>query len=62
MNLCISYAEKAVKYYEAIPSKTQMQKANYKITLGYLSDIYSIKKNPAKAAEYDKKNAAADKL
>lgn len=62
MDECISYAEKAVKYYEDISSKTPIQKANYKIVLGYLSDIYSIKKNRVKADEYDKKNHAADKL
>ena len=62
MDECILFSEMALKYYEAIPSKTPVQKANYKIVLGYLSDIYGLKKNPAKAAEYEKKNAAADKL
>jgi len=62
MDECIAFCEIAVKYYEALPSKTPVQKANYKIVLGYLADIYGLKKNPAKAAEYEKKNAAADKL
>lgn len=62
MDECIVFSEMALKYYEAIPSKTAIQKANYKIVLGYLADIYGLKKNPAKAAEYEKKNAAADKL
>ena len=62
MDECIFYSESAVKYYESLPSKTDLQKANYKIALGYLSDIYSIKNNKAKADEYEKKNAAADKL
>ena len=62
MNECITYSEKLINYFEAISSKTPIQKANYKIVLGYLSDIYFQKNNPTKAAEYDKKNAAADKL
>ncbi len=62
MDECISYSEMAVKYFESISNKTNLQKANYKIVLGYLSDIYTLKKNPAKAAEYEKKYAAADKL
>lgn len=62
MDECIVYSESAVKHFEAIPTKTGMQKANYKIVLGYLADIYNLKNNKVKAAEYDKKNAAADKL
>lgn len=62
MDECIVFSEMALKYFEAIASKTPVQKANYKIVLGYLADIYGLKKNPAKAAEYEKKNAAADKL
>lgn len=62
MDDCIVYCDQMVKYYEAIPAKTAIQKANYKIVLGYLSDMYNLKKNPVKAAEYDKKNAAADKM
>ncbi|MEI8052824.1 MAG: hypothetical protein WCH52_03670 [Bacteroidota bacterium] len=62
MDECITYSELALKYYEAIPSKTPIQKANYKIVLGYMADIYGLKKNPVKAAEYEKKSAAADKL
>lgn len=62
MDECITYSETAVKHYEAIPSKTGGQKANYKIVLSYLIDIYGIKNNKVKAAEYEKKNAAADKM
>ncbi len=62
MDECITHAETAVKFYEAIPSKTGGQKANYKIVLSYLIDIYGIKNNKAKVAEYEKKNAAADKM
>jgi hypothetical protein len=37
-----------------------MQKANYKIIIGNLSDLYSIKKNQLKVDEYERKNKAAD--
>ncbi len=62
MDECIVYCDQMVKFYEAISSKSAIQKANYKIILGYLSDMYNLKKNPVKAAEYDKKNAAADRM
>ena len=55
MDDCILYAESALKFYEGISSPTAGQKANHRIVLGYLSDIYGLKKNAAKAAEYDKK-------
>ena len=56
------YAENVIAFYESIEQKTSLQKANYKIVLGYLSDIYTQKKLPVKATEYDKKNAAVDKM
>lgn len=59
---CILYAENVIAFYESIEQKTSLQKANYKIVLGYLSDIYTQKKLPVKATEYDKKNAAVDKM
>ncbi len=62
MDECIVYCDQMVKFYEAISSKSAIQKASYKIILGYLSDMYNLKKNPVKAAEYDKKNAAADRM
>jgi hypothetical protein len=62
MDECIGYGDKAIAFYEAIPDKSPMQNANYKIILGYMSDLYSTKKDPVKAAIYEKKNAAADKL
>ncbi len=62
MDECIGYGEKAIAFFEAISDKTPMQNANYKIILGYMSDFYSTKKDPVKAAIYEKKNAAADKL
>lgn len=60
MDECIVYSDNAVKFHESIESKTPAQKANYKIVLSYLIDIYNLKNNKAKAAEYEKKNAAAD--
>lgn len=62
MDECITYSESAMKYYEGLGDMKPVQKANYKIVLGYLSDIYSIKNNAKKAAEYEAKNKAADKL
>jgi len=59
---CILYGETVLKHFESITQKTAIQKANYKIVLGYLSEIYTQKKMPAKAAEYDKKSAATDKM
>lgn len=61
MDECIKYAETAEKYYDGLPKLTGGQKANYKIMIGYLGDIYSLKNNKAKTAEYEKKNAESDK-
>ena len=55
MDDCILYAETALKFYEGLGTPTAGQKANHRIVLGYLSDIYGLKKNAVKAAEYDKK-------
>ena len=57
---CISYSEKAVASFEAMNKKTMMQKADYRITIGYLSELYTVKKNTAKADYYEKKYAAAE--
>ena len=54
MDETIPYAEKVLKYYDALPKLTNRQKANYLTITGFLSDIYSAKGNPKKAAEYDK--------
>lgn len=62
MDECISYSEKAIAYYETLSSKTPLQKANYRILINYMVDIYGVKKNAAKVTEYEKKAAAADKL
>jgi hypothetical protein len=61
MDECIKYAESAEKHYDGLPKLTGGQKANYKIMIGYLGDIYSLKNNKAKIAEYEKKNAESDK-
>jgi len=61
MDECIKYAETAEKHYDGLPNLTGGQKANYKIMIGYLGDIYSLKNNKAKTAEYEKKNAESDK-
>ena len=58
MDEFIPYAETAIKYFEAQPTLKPVQKANYKIVLSYMSDIYNTKKDVKKAAEYDKKKLA----
>jgi len=62
MNETIPYADAAVKFFESAGTLRPVQKANYKIVLGYLSDIYNAKGDAKKAAEYDKKRMAADKM
>ncbi|MFT3912410.1 MAG: hypothetical protein QM737_23485 [Ferruginibacter sp.] len=62
MDLTITYADKAAKYFESKPKLTSLQKANYKIMLDHLSEMYGAKGNKAKVAEYEAKNKAADKL
>ncbi len=62
MDETIGYAETAVKYFEAQGALKPMQRANYKIMLDHLSEMYNAKNNKAKVAEYEAKNKAADKL
>jgi hypothetical protein len=62
MNGCIPYAEAAIKYFSSQPKLRMTQKTNYKLMLDYLSQIYSAKGDPKKAAEYDKKKTEVDKL
>ncbi len=57
MDMCIPYAESAVKYFEDNPT-AKGAKSNHKIVLGYLSDIYDMKNNKVKAAEYENKRKA----
>ncbi|RZJ86085.1 MAG: hypothetical protein EOO20_19000 [Chryseobacterium sp.] len=58
MDECLPYALKAETYYAAQPNLKASEKANYQNVLGYLGDIYNIKGDAKKAAEYDKKKAA----
>ena len=54
MDEAIPYAEKVVKFYSEKATLTGKEKINYQQTLGNLSNIYSYKNNPKKAADYDK--------
>lgn len=59
MDECIVYSEQAVKYYDPrVASLKPAQKANYKIILDYLSELYKTKGDAKKSAEYDKKRMA----
>jgi len=40
-----------------MPDLKTKQSANFKIVLGYLTDIYNLKGDAKKSAEYDKKRA-----
>jgi hypothetical protein len=62
MDDCIIYAERVESFYTNLSNKTPIQKANLKKVLNYLEDIYGLKKNAAKLAEYQKKNASFEKL
>ncbi|MEO7524555.1 MAG: hypothetical protein ABIT58_10695, partial [Ferruginibacter sp.] len=62
MDQTITYADAAIKYFEALPKLTPLQRANYKVMLDHLSEMYSAKGNKAKVAEYEAKNKAADKM
>ena len=54
---CIIYSEKAATYFAAKTDLKATQIANYKIVLGYLSDMYSLKGDKKKADEYTKRLA-----
>ncbi|MBS1743573.1 MAG: hypothetical protein JST81_11110 [Bacteroidetes bacterium] len=62
MDKTIPYAEAAVKYYEGLPKLTPFNKANYKIMLSHLAEMYGVKNDAKKAAEYNAKDKAADKM
>ncbi len=59
---CIPYAESVVSFYSAQATLKPVQKANLKIVLDILSQLYTAKGDAKKAAEYDKKKAEADKM
>ncbi len=54
MNSFIPYAEKAIAYFDGLPTLKASQKANRINTLSNLSEVYSVKGDKTKAAEYDK--------
>ncbi|MFN8248545.1 MAG: hypothetical protein U0T68_06295 [Ferruginibacter sp.] len=58
MDECIVYADQVAKFYEGKTDLKPKQSANYRIVLGYLSDIYNLKGDAKKAAEYDKKKSS----
>jgi len=61
MDEVITYSNKVAEYYEPRLAELKPgQKANYKIVLGYLSDIYSLKGDARKSAEYEKKRSAVN--
>lgn len=62
MDDCIVYAERVESFYTNLSNKTPIQKANLKKVFNYLEDIYGLKKNAAKLAEYQKKNTSFEKF
>ena len=58
MDDCISYSDQVVKYFDGKTALKPKQSANYKIALGYLIEIYNLKGDKAKSAEYEKKRTA----
>jgi hypothetical protein len=59
---CLPYAESVATYYGAQSTLKATQKANYKIVLDLLSQLYTAKNDLKKAADYDKKKATVDNL
>ena len=55
MEECIGYCNSGIAYYDKLPSLSGRQKSNEIIMLGYLIDIYGIKKDAKKVAEYEAK-------
>ncbi|MBC7536727.1 MAG: hypothetical protein H7258_13635 [Ferruginibacter sp.] len=62
MDETITYADAAIKYFEAQTTLKPVQKANYSIILDHLSEMYDVKNNPKKVAEFDAKKKVVDKL
>lgn len=59
MDETIIYADKVAAFYESkVADLKPGQMANYKIVLSYLADIYGLKGDAKKAAEFEKKKAA----
>ena len=60
-NLFVSNSESIVGIMEAITKKAPIQKANYKLVLQMLTEIYADMKNTQKVSFYEKKTAELDK-
>lgn len=54
MDEVIPYAETAISFFGAKTTLKNSQKVNYRLVVGYLAEIYKIKANVAKAAQYEK--------
>lgn len=54
MDEMIVYAESVLKHIAALPTKKGIDKANEKITLGYLIEVYGVKGDTKKVVEYEK--------
>ena len=52
---CLQASIKSVEFIDALSTKTSMQKANYKILLGFMKEIYETKGDKVKAADTQKK-------
>lgn len=52
---CLANSIKAVDFIEKVAEKSNMQKANYKILLGFMKEIYDSKADKVKLAEVQKK-------
>jgi hypothetical protein len=50
----IPYGETAVTLFAGLKKTSNTDKANYKRLVNLMKNIYEVKKNPAKTAEYDK--------
>ncbi len=59
---CIPYGESVIGYFGALPALKPIQKANYKIALDILAQLYSNKGDVKKSAEYDKKITEVEKM
>ena len=58
MDEAIPYADAAMKWYAAQPTLKASQKANRSVVIGYLIDMYGVKGDKVKVAEYEKQKAA----
>ena len=61
MTEAIPYAETAIKFYHGLEKLKANQKNNYKLVLNMLKDIYEIKGDAKKSAEYKAAAEALDK-